>query len=339
MSDVAGPKKWIPWIAGAAIGLVIGLVIGSRTGSAGRPATAQASTVPAARPAPQTVVTALGRLRPRNGVMRVSGPSHMVVVVGKLMVDEGDRVKRGQTIAMLDNHAAQNAAVERLKANVDAQQASLARAEAELRTERNEYQRLSRLHQEGTLSDSQRDAARMRAEAAEAGVNRAQAEIRLARADLRRAQEELEMTIVRAPVDGQVIKVHAYSGEKVGADGIVEIADNEQMYAIAEVYETDVAKIQVGQRATVRTPVFDKEFTGVVERVGLKIGKMDVLGTDPAAKTDARVVEVEVRLDDSAPVNASTNLQVTISIDVSGRPVPAAAKMSSSAGKSHGGGI
>jgi HlyD family secretion protein len=339
MSETNNSRKWLPWIGGAIIGLIAGLLIGNRLGSSDTTAVAQAAVVPAPAPQQQTVVTALGRLRPRNGVVTVAGPSHMVVVVGNLRVDEGDRVRRGDVIALLDNHAAQTAAVERLRANVEAQVASRARAEAELRTARNEYNRLTRLHQEGTISDSQRDSSRLEAEAAEANLQRSEAEIRLARADLRRAQEESEMTVVRSPIDGQILKVHARNGEKVNDDGIVEIADNEQMYAIAEVYETDVSKVQVGQKAKVTTPVLDQELTGVVERVGLKIGKMDVLGTDPAAKTDARVVEVEVRLDDSQIVNAATNLQVTIAIDVSGTPKAASRSLSSGAGKPAGGGI
>ena len=51
-----------------------------------------------------------------------------------------------------------------------------------------------------------------------------------------------------------------------------------------------------------------------MERIGLKIGKADTLGVDPIAKTDARVVEVEIRLDDSNSVNTLTNAQVEVSI-------------------------
>jgi len=133
------------------------------------------------------------------------------------------------------------------------------------------------------------------------------------------------MTVVRAPIDGQVLKIDTHEGEKVGPEGILELGDNSRMYAVAEVYETDVALIKVGQHAVVKTPVYDHALTGVVERIGLKIGKMDVLGTDPAAKTDARVVEVAIRLDESTLVNSATNLQVTVSIDVSTRPMPTAA--------------
>jgi HlyD family secretion protein len=86
------------------------------------------------------------------------------------------------------------------------------------------------------------------------------------------------------------------------------------MYAIAEVYETDVRRIKVGQRARVSSPALEAPLEGVVERVGMKIGKLDALSTDPAARTDARVVEVEIRLDDSEPVKNLTNLQVEIAI-------------------------
>lgn len=313
------------------VGLVVGIGAGvaihafaGRDAAANSPASPATSTAAAPPREQASVVHALGRLRPRNGVMTVAGPSQLTVVVGKLLVEEGDRLRRGQVIAVLDNQPAQQAAVERLRASVEAQLAGIARAEAQLRTAQNEYARLSKLHQEGTISDSQRDSSKLEVEAAAADVRRGRAEINLARADLRRSQEELEMAFVRAPIDGQVLKIHTRPGEKVGPAGIVELADNEQMYAVAEVYETDVSRIEVGQRARVKTPVFAGELTGVVERIGLKIGKMDVLGTDPAAKTDARVVEVEVRLDDSRRVHRATNLQVTISIDVS-QPKAAAA--------------
>ena len=86
------------------------------------------------------------------------------------------------------------------------------------------------------------------------------------------------------------------------------------MYAIAEVYETDIVRVKVGQRAKVTSPAFPEPLEGTVERIGLKVGKMDVLGTDPAAKTDARVIEVEVRLDDSEAAACQTNLSVEIAI-------------------------
>jgi HlyD family secretion protein len=51
-----------------------------------------------------------------------------------------------------------------------------------------------------------------------------------------------------------------------------------------------------------------------VERIALKVGRLDAVGTDPIAKTDARVVEVFILLDDSAAVSRFTNMQVKVEI-------------------------
>ena len=59
----------------------------------------------------------------------------------------------------------------------------------------------------------------------------------------------------------------------------------------------------------------DHPLTGVVEMIGLMVAKMDVLGTDPVAKTDARVIEVDVRIDEGQDVATLTYLQVTVQIE------------------------
>ena len=46
----------------------------------------------------------------------------------------------------------------------------------------------------------------------------------------------------------------------------------------------------------------------------MKPGRLDVVGTDPVAKTDARVVEVFILLDDSEAVSRFTNMQVKVEI-------------------------
>jgi hypothetical protein len=64
----------------------------------------------------------------------------------------------------------------------------------------------------------------------------------------------------------------------------------------------------------VRSPALGKELGGVVERLGLKVGKLRSIGTDLAAPTDARIVEVEIRLDDPAAVAGLTDLEVEVLI-------------------------
>src|SRR5919202_1153159 len=150
-------------------------------------------------------------------------------------------------------------------------------------------------------------------------VQAAKAAVESAIATKQKAQVDLNLSYVKAPVSGYILKVHSRQGERINAqDGIVELGRTDQMYAVAEVYETDIAKVRNGQRATVNSPVFAGTLEGTVARIGKQIGKKDVLNTDPAADTDARVVEVRIRLDpeSSKKVAALTNLQVEVKINI-----------------------
>jgi HlyD family secretion protein len=88
------------------------------------------------------------------------------------------------------------------------------------------------------------------------------------------------------------------------------------MYVVAEVYESDVGKVHPGQHAHITSSSFSGELPGTVDEVGLQVGKKDVLNTDPVADIDSRVVEVKIRLDDSATqkVAGLTNAQVKVAI-------------------------
>ncbi|OFV87214.1 MAG: hypothetical protein A3J75_01730 [Acidobacteria bacterium RBG_16_68_9] len=208
------------------------------------------------------------------------------MVITKLLINEGDAVREGQVLAVLDSYTGQEAMVARLEAE-------LGNAEAE-------YRRNEDLYKKNFVSVSERDTWKTRVE--------------VARANLKQAEAELDFSVVRSPMDGQVLAVHARPGERVGPDGIAELGRTDQMYAVAEVYETDIGKVRLGQRASVSSPVFSGALQGTVERIGMKIGKRDVLDVDPAADADARVVEVHIQLDDSQPVRGLTYLQVEVRI-------------------------
>ncbi|MEG4499411.1 HlyD family efflux transporter periplasmic adaptor subunit [Microcoleus sp. F10-C6] len=150
-------------------------------------------------------------------------------------------------------------------------------------------------------------------------VQAAQAAVESAIATKQKAQVDLNLSYVKAPVSGSILKVHTRQGERINTeDGIVELGRTDQMYAVAEVYETDIGKVRNGQRATVSSPVFAGTLEGTVARIGKQVGKKDVLNTDPAADTDARVIEVRIRLEpeSSKKVATLTNLQVEVKINI-----------------------
>ncbi len=172
--------------------------------------------------------------------------------------------------------------------------------------------RTAELFREGILPPAERDRAAVAVEVARARVESAIAQLKVVEEDLAQARIALERRTVRSPLDGQVIRVHTRSGEKVGGDGIVDLGETSAMYAVAEVWESDIARVRVGQEAWVSSPVLPKELHGRVERVAMEIGKKRVFDDDPASARDTRVIEVEVRLDDSAAAATFTNLQVGV---------------------------
>jgi len=113
------------------------------------------------------------------------------------------------------------------------------------------------------------------------------------------------------------LKIHARPGEIVSDRGIAELGQTNQMYVVAEVYQTDINKVRIGQRATITSPAFADKLRGVVTQIGAQIERKSILDTDPTTDLDARVVEVKIRLDsaDSKQVASLTNLQVEVVIN------------------------
>jgi HlyD family secretion protein len=120
-----------------------------------------------------------------------------------------------------------------------------------------------------------------------------------------------------APVDGHILNVRVKPGEQIGSGAILTMGDTDGMRAVAEVYETDIAEVRVGQNATITSRALPKPITGKVTRIGNMVFKNDVLNVDPAARADARVVEVWIDLDDTPDVARLTNLTVDVVIATS----------------------
>jgi HlyD family secretion protein len=144
----------------------------------------------------------------------------------------------------------------------------------------------------------------------------ARTEIESAIANLNRAKTELEAAYIRAPMTGQIIKIHTRVGEKIGDQGIADFAQTNTMMAVAEVYQTDISKIKLGQKAIITSQGFTGELKGVVQQIGLQVKRQNVFGDQPGENLDGRIVEVKIRLnpEDSKKVSGLTNLQVQTAI-------------------------
>lgn len=302
-------------------------------------------------------VVALGRIIPRGDVISVATPSGASDArIAEVLVAVGDQVEAGDTLAILDNLPQLQSAVANAQAAVRVReanltqtrasntaslaeaQASLERAEATATVAQSKLDRVTALFERGvttraefdqtiaTATQSARDVERARAtlsryatgsEIAQADIAVAQANLDAARATLAGAQQDLDRGFVRAPERGKVLDINARAGERPGSAGFIDLSDTSQMTVEAEVYQTMIGRVTIGDPVTITADALAQDLNGTVTAIGLEIGRQSITSNDPAANTDARVVDVIVTLDAaSSPVAAAfTNLEAIVRID------------------------
>ena len=146
----------------------------------------------------------------------------------------------------------------------------------------------------------------------------AKSEVENAIATLKQMQTNLESTSIVAPIAGQILKIHTRVGEKIREAGIADLAQTEQMIAVAQVYQTDISKVKLGQSAVITSQVFAGELRGTVSQIGLQVNRQNVFSNQPGENLDSRVIDVKIRLhpEDSKKVSGLTNLQVQTAIEL-----------------------
>lgn len=144
----------------------------------------------------------------------------------------------------------------------------------------------------------------------EAGATR---DLQAARAHLQRTQAERDDALVRAPIAGRVLSIQTRPGEVPGSNGVVELGRTEQMQLVAEVYQSDRARLRLGQPVRITSSALRQPLRGRVSRIGAIVRRQSLINTDPSANTDTRVIEVHALLDGASNRQAAelSNLQVT----------------------------
>lgn len=336
-------KPWIKWMSILFVVLEIGAGAFLLYEYLQPKAKAQSSPSPTPVPSPNdklAFVSALGRLEPRGRVIRLTAsPAVEGARLAQLLVKEGDEIRIGQIVAVLDSQQRLQTAVTEAERQVAiaqaklaqvqagakrgdlaAQEAALQRLEVERQNALTELQRSERLHGSGdvpasevesrklTLNTIAKDIARNQAtlaalqEVRPTDVQFARAEIESLQAVVTRVRANLELTNVRSLTNGRVLKIHVAPGEAISSSdskGILEIGETDQMYAVAEVFEADVHGVQTGQAVELMVRTTNQTLHGEVESIGLQIGKRNILDNDPVADLDSRVVEVRIRLHDA----------------------------------------
>lgn len=239
-----------------------------------------------------------------------------------------------------------------LNGGVATQEAEIRRIEADLRNAQVERDRYHSLNSKGAISRSEFDSKQLRLETVQNQLSQARAalgrlistvaaqkkeaqatlssvtevrpvDLQVARSQVEsalraadKAKADLDLTYIRAPFNGTVLEVNVRPGELIGTEGIATLGKTNQMYVVAEVYETDIAAVRAGQNTVVTSNAFSGQLTGTVAEIGQQVKKQGIFDVNPLANTDFKIVEVKVRLDSqsSLKVASFSNLQVQVVI-------------------------
>jgi len=236
---------------GAALLLIV--IIVSNLNKSGHQTTVQTEDVKLGRIV--ATVSGTSRIQPEVQVKISAKVSGQII---KLMIKEGDYVKKGQFLVQLDP-VAYRAAVKQSQSNLDF-------AEAGFKKARGEFERSKTLFANNHISEAELEIARSTYEQGKAQVDQS-------RAALDQAKDNLSKTTIYSPMDGTVSKLNKKAGEmamgsQFTLDVIMLVADLTRMQAETEIDENDVVSIMLGDSAKIEVDAFpDSVFKGIVTEI------------------------------------------------------------------------
>ncbi|UUL82669.1 efflux RND transporter periplasmic adaptor subunit [Sphingomonas qomolangmaensis] len=245
----------------------------------------------------QVTVSATGKLAPTN---QVTVGSQLSGLVTQVVVDVNDRVRAGQSLALIDPEQLDDQ-IRQNQAQLAAQQAAVQQAQATLQEARatlGRFEEVSRLSGGRVPAKTELDTARAAAARAVAGVRTAEANVTAARAALSSSQTQRERAIIRSPVNGVVLARQVDPGQTVAASFntptlFVIAEDLSQMELEVAIDEADVGSVRNGQRATFAVDAFPGEsFAATITRVdvGSNLSAQEASSSTTTTTTTGQVV-------------------------------------------------
>src|SRR6266480_6138253 len=243
-------------------------------------------------------VVATGKVTP---ITKVEVKSKASGIVKKLLVDYGDRVKKGQLLAQLDKIEIE-AQVEQSKAALEAAQANLKSSQADSERAKVDaegpdvpllkraYDRAENMAKDGVVSTSalgdaqknyemslnKQNVSKAQVTVLKAKIAQSQAQVMQDRANLKQLEEQLSYTDIISPIDGIVLSRDVQMGDAVSsilvlgssATLVMTLGDTSEVYVKGKVDESDMGKVYLGQRARIKVESFkDKTFDGKVTKI------------------------------------------------------------------------
>ncbi len=296
-------------------------------------------------------VAAEGKVETMPGFDVDLGTGELSGRIARILVKPGDQVEKAQIVIVLENDDLQAQVQRGEKERVVAERrlteiksgarteeilavsASLDGANARMEEAQHQLDRNRELHTKDMASQAmidEREAALKSAQAAVSELNqrkklleegakpetvqRYRAEIGLARAALDYDRMRLEKTIIRSPITGTVIERYMDEGEGVTPEiPILAIADLTKIWINAEVDETDVGRIHVGDIANVSSNAYPGTiFSGTIREIADYAGTRKIRPSNPAINLGLKVVQVKIEFQERSPLRLGMTVDVRI---------------------------
>ena len=262
---------------------------------------------------------------PAGTVLVAGDPSQGGAVLLELRVAEGQKVKKDEVVAVLSNYSKADVTVRTTEAELQKakrqreamvngyrvaeiamQEVVVKSAAEELKLKTLEMTRSGKppdqkqLEQNISQQSLEREQAKLRVMKETLATDLAQTDIdiTITSAKLDQARISREQALVRSPLDGVVVQIYSRQGERVSASGIVKIVDMGQLRVLADVDELHLGRVVAGGKVEVTFRGSTTAYRGTISRIAPTVKRMQRIEPDGGSSTDARVVQVEIKLDD-----------------------------------------
>ncbi|WP_338848523.1 HlyD family efflux transporter periplasmic adaptor subunit [Massilia sp. W12] len=220
-------------------------------------------------------------------------------IVKTVLVEEGAEVKAGDVLAQIDDREAKQALKVR-EHERDQHQPAIALLQTRLTIAEREQKRLSSLSGDDVVTGQQRDQANDEAKLAKGELMREKAALATAEAQVSSARLEVDQHIVRAPLDGRIVRRQARPGDGTSTLNVTPLfilAPHGPRIVRAELEERFVSAVEIGQSAEVTLEASEsKVYKARVLRLGQVFGNRPETD-DPTEKQDVRVIECVLAID------------------------------------------
>ncbi len=259
-----------------------------------------------------THVVGLGKIEPETKILSLASSSGGIIT--EIIKSNGDRVKAGETIIVLDNETEKNnleLAQNRIKTQenqIELDSQSFKEAELRLENKKRLLESSRKLLNNGAETSQNIDDLETDVSILETGLHKAKAGLALSRSklnelttELRKAKLDLDKKNLRAPSDGIILNIMVTSGSSINQfSEYCEFAPDGEIIARCEVDELFADRIREGQNAEI-TPVGNNKIlaTGKVIRTSPYLKRKSLFSELPGDREDRRVREVWIMLDDN----------------------------------------